>query len=1384
MHRNPNTMAPPPVDDPDAYVRELIAQELAKQQREKSAGNFLDKAGGRPAGASTILVSNNQDTPKQNDSELQEMRAWIATLPDNGIELLRCMEFDFICSAASGADFAVNIDGSAGSNDDVSSDILLQLLQSQAPPPIPIHPRAVPYKSASCAISRGATDGRDEEERVRRERFHRPRLFQLVERSSSKTSGVMMNGGNGGGRGSRTGTRRGGRNSTQSHQQQTNAASARKYDVIARKFVTDCGDVLSLGTTERQRVADDIILAGTVVTSSLEQIGSNGIADATSQQQSVRRRCQLCLPQSFSTSKKSRKEDILEVLFVASRGRFLSVPSSNKKASNHLPFCAPWFVPTSEWFSLPTFLASRFEGALWDSYLRWKASGSVDDLSSTSNLSSAFSEKELGRALQIATYKSFAELLGREDTASGLIRDGRLWRILFSWNCLPRWTGYSAIQSVSSDIHDCCRSIVSLPLIETGSALDQYRYLILGSLKDSLAVEAEKKLLVEVSEEEKKTESNTAVRSRDRRRAKKKKKKGRKSRGLALKRIDEASPANEESSTTTDRANDTDALDEGQALLLPRRSNSPTLPPRDQNQNTIMALQILDEVISTVFQQVGLGNDDGDQSFVGVGDKEEVNVDKNNKKQEYQVRGWSRPHRISTSTAQAISSHTSPLSASSVVSSLDTPRDHPTSSVPGAGLTRRESTGESSISMLSYNSNPYHHPQSPHEHVFSFIDSSQSNYSVQPGGAYGSIFDDGSSPLGMSLNFGGFGGTFGGWSGLGNQYPSRNRSLFADLFDSEEAQEAQDVEELLMAASTAASIASSNAYDDESDVQNAYDDESEDDEGKGDSGESEVLNKIRVDDDDGYEPNHLDDDGVVSVASQVTEPGANHAKDPDVPSVDQKSSNDRSTASPAVPPSPPHLPPPTITPPPIIDVPQSFQSPPQNDAGSANQSPAPSEPPTPPPQLSPIQVSLADLGKFVKAKRSKDLSREFEKAMSASVSSLPGSPPRLDSSKRNWSRDDLTRLTLSKDDASMRPRRRIRSGSSHNFDEVMSYRNAVSKSIKAASTCSHEIRSAADSAESRLTDFHRTTEADLLRPRHSIPDLNQVRETSPIDGTHHMNICARSETAVDAYEESSHVNVIRAPPHDEVDNATATRDGTTTISSAGSPAEAEEVANLREERNAFRDLCLTLGAEVAKLKSTLAALQQGQNTSTAYAHPQMEYGAASARQQQYFYPVPAQEFNASPYFPPGYAVSDAGIPAMSDAGIQDTTRSEDGTDNPHPGGDNAGLQQWAGGQGHPARIIQIRRPSLGCNRTVSNASVDNDAGCHGSITMSVLRSSVHRDTVGGVPSNGLQSRLSIDINNYCMSISSQLKKQEGRRLLATKRLTRLVTALWPRAQVK
>ena len=65
-------------------------------------------------------------------------------------------------------------------------DLLLEMITNQSPPPTPIHPRALGYKK--LASNEPITNGRwDEEERILRNRFERPRLFQFIERTPSSS---------------------------------------------------------------------------------------------------------------------------------------------------------------------------------------------------------------------------------------------------------------------------------------------------------------------------------------------------------------------------------------------------------------------------------------------------------------------------------------------------------------------------------------------------------------------------------------------------------------------------------------------------------------------------------------------------------------------------------------------------------------------------------------------------------------------------------------------------------------------------------------------------------------------------------------------------------------------------------------------------------------------------------------------------------------------------------------------------------------------------------------------------------------------------------------------------------------------------------------------
>ena len=111
---------PNSADDPEAIIRDLIAQEMAKITKEGKK---------RPA-----LVPTNK---APNDEQLNEMKEWIHSLPQDGVLLLQKMEFDFVNSNAFKSNMAGLSDAvsSSMSDEDESSEILMQILMQQAPLP-------------------------------------------------------------------------------------------------------------------------------------------------------------------------------------------------------------------------------------------------------------------------------------------------------------------------------------------------------------------------------------------------------------------------------------------------------------------------------------------------------------------------------------------------------------------------------------------------------------------------------------------------------------------------------------------------------------------------------------------------------------------------------------------------------------------------------------------------------------------------------------------------------------------------------------------------------------------------------------------------------------------------------------------------------------------------------------------------------------------------------------------------------------------------------------------------------------------------------------------------------------------------------------------------
>ena len=410
------------------------------------------------------------------------------------------------------------------------------------------------------------------------------------------------------------------------------------------------------------------------------------------------------------------------------------------------------------------------------------------------------------------------------------------------------------------------------------------------------------------------------------------------------------------------------------------------------------------------------------------------------------------------------------------------------------------------------------------------------------------------------------------------------------------------------------------------------------------------------------------------------------------------------------------------------------------DRHAGLRSPLPPAPRTPSPKLSPILVSLADLKDMQKRTLSIGTHREMiaearkNKKSSCTAGSLPSSPIKTESNalSPSWSRDDLriksfTEYHLATDDGYRLGTRRV--------DALVSYRNAVMRPV---STTQGEFPTMG------LVEGSSGTVQGLSLPGFEPNVLRGDRDYS------------QSETAVEAHgeDESWHM-----PLHEDtlVRNFTPRRDERTTVS-ALSQREPEELATLREERNTFRDMCLTLGAEVAKLKNILAA-QKGIHME----HRGHEYLAAHSTYNPEFMQT---DFHGITKATTIGATSDAGI----HRGDHESARSEDGTDH--------ATHDYIGKPPH----VNSRQLSSGAPVFGSDSSLDQNFNSLPNI--SAFSPPISSDTVGTDVGSGFHSRLSKDIIKFLNANRMQLQQADSRRATAIHRLSRLVTALWPRAQVK
>lgn len=420
----------------------------------------------------------------------------------------------------------------------------------------------------------------------------------------------------------------------------------------------------------------------------------------------------------------------------------------------------------------------------------------------------------------------------------------------------------------------------------------------------------------------------------------------------------------------------------------------------------------------------------------------------------------------------------------------------------------------------------------------------------------------------------------------------------------------------------------------------------------------------------------------------------------------------------------------------------------------------PPPPPTPPPQLSPILVSLADLGKMrkeatpieplhetssVEFKKNKESSPPRSPFKQSSVISLTDAAPLT----RNFSRDDLRSI-----DERRRPHRRDRDHHSmgkpqlervnRNVDALLTYRNVVAQSVNrkhphdGKQNAREEVHPlAARNIKMATSRPNAWAQPDFSNPRSSITSAPSFKEPI-INKILHLDVeYARSECALDGVEDASHCNVIPRAHTDE----TMTKDGATTISSVRSirsPPVEEQFATVKEERDSYRDHCLMLGAENAKLRNLLASKTCAPLFQSPSPFPE--------QMNPYFYASPSYQFHFGHDYRGGGSVHPAA--AMSDAGIhrgehESSVRSEDGTDM-HPSvigmsvTQNSVSWQAVGDSVHSVG----RRTSAGGTYAESDTSLEQNAG-HESHAFSSFRHVNHQDSFfGPMPIYGIRSRLS------------------------------------------
>ena len=1289
--------------------------------------------------------------------------------------------------------------------DENETQLLLEMINLQVPPPTPIHPRAIQHPIAS--IQQALWDGKHatEYERTRRERTHKPRLLKWVSTINNNNSNLPYSQPRDIFQGSRTNHSRSSKNFR--NKGTKNSQVPPQYSVMARGFITRDGNRYAIPPVYEQQQADEVLLQKVCLCSTLQ-----------SESKTVYLR--LASDIASTSDPATDLNSLMKLLHLTSRGNFLTQPQTPQSSS------PSWFQPTERWFPLSMYITSRLEMALVQSFashvkqstkLGWQHS-----FSSSNTLQRLDAMTAGPQFLSSLVAQVLCEVCRRDQSTSiPHVRESLLRHFLVESQGKTRISG--GLSSTSSAM-DVIHSLCVCPLIQIGSATDKLRSVGRQVLQQQLARQVERELLLLQEEADvgmspkmhqvstrnnNKSNNNAKIKPQEpptqnnRRQAKKKSKQrnGKKTLKITMEISSGGDSETQNQQNTAakelpmvEESNELEQKSSDEETIYTRHTTTngldfpenPHICNRTRNRNIVLVLGLLDDIVNDVFDVVGLSP---------TSPTEDCGVWQTSTKQV-------GAKVVTTTTNQNLTYVLKPAQRKKLGQkppSIEKPPKEGGEAklMESSDLVKpdRISSGQRMEAASPWTTNGA--DRSMFTEPMNSASSAEFNFSgtSTTGGASRGAFDIFASPYGNLA--GGFflrpesigfawdthDFAFDQWSAAGHIY-AREQSIMNDLFMSQERREQE------IASSTIASIASSGP-DDNVTMSNGGDDlyiignddlnseepefpdvliEDDHEQDFGGTGPQvqETLESVspgatKVDDSRSLESSFGSlsaiqadkiPDGFDAVAEeQVKELSASSFDEGKPAGDDVRSTSLSSKSGHAV------------------------------SVGDNNErSPSPDAPNTPSPTLSPILVSLADLqvkksgspGEQLAVLNSETRSAASvpeaggEESVSAShanvhtlpkprmVSSLSRENLRSSSSNEERSRELSEASRTLKQQRSFvkysRPKARDdndikhRGSSRRRSDALESYRTVASRSL---------VQSQDDDRIVKPTPRLSLTRAAALNVG--------GRTSSPAEA-----VSAQSE--FDDYKQQWPDSRRNSNVAEDADNNTATRDGSTTITSALSHREGNE--NLREERDTYRDLCLTLGAEVAKLRNMLAS--QNQNIMMA---PTQTYDYASSSPHQVHHHLHAVRTASSKYFDHPASLShlvnsarSRTLAAMSDAGYRGEYESM---------ASMASEDDYTGGVG---KVSQHQRQTSSAATASSDVSIEHSAQQQLNFTVGVPLNAQSNNS--GMPVSGVQSRLSVDIAHFVDVIGGQLRKQEGKRAKSVERMTRLVTALWPRAQVK